>query len=197
MAISELWKPCHIEINGVEVMTEAQVASAFKVPVEAVTEAVEGNLERFNDGRASLLPEDRRGAFYFSGLIGKNDYPEGESPLIFNKFGFMTVASILNSPNAIEYSHYVNCRAIRDETRSDFNDMSETSQQHIADNIDSVFNDVKRLFGDIRSLVTPPKPLKSAIGFGREAISPGVVNELKSTVGFEGGPLDGVEENGS
>ncbi len=157
-------------IRGQRVMLDSDLAQLFGVPTKRVNEAVRRNPERFPFPFMFVLTAQEvtnlrsQIATLKLGHGKHTKYP----PKVFTEHGAIMLASLLNSPQAIEASIYVVNAFVR---------MRELLYSHkeLVDKLTALENkvlahdsDIRAIVDAIRQLMTPPSPPRKRIGFNRE-----------------------------
>jgi hypothetical protein len=161
-----------LTVRGLRVMLDADLAKIYGVSTKQLNQQFKRNQERFpTDFAFSLTNEevmDMRSQF-----VTASKRNIRHVPVAFTEHGAIMLASVLNSPVAVEAS----VRVVRA-----FVQMREqlTANKELAGKLDELENRVsghdeaiQNLFEAIRQLVEPPVPAdRKQIGFMREAARP-------------------------
>ncbi len=151
-------------IRGQKIILDSDLASLYEVETKVLNQAVKRNLDRFPPDFMFQLTEDEfanlRSQFATSSWGGRR-YP----PFAFTEHGAMMVASVLNSPRAIEMSVYVvrsfvKLRTITLEYKELTNKLAK-----IEERLGEHDTAILEIVNAIRQLMEPPTPKKKEIGF--------------------------------
>lgn len=156
-----------VEIRGVWVLVDVDLASIYGVTTKAFNQAIQRNAGRFPADFAFRLtqPEfrDLRSQFVTSTVgWGGRRYP----PWVFTEHGAIMAATVLRSSRAVEMSIFV-VRAfvrLRDAARR-----HGELARHLAaleQRVTAHDGELKQLFTVLRRLVDSPPPGRRRIGFG-------------------------------
>ena len=153
-------------IRGQKVMLDSDLAEVYQVATRVLNQAVKRNLNRFPEDFMFQLTEDETETLR-SQIVTSNKSRGGRRylPYVFTEHGAVMLASVLNSPTAIEASikvvrAFVNLRSIL-ALHQDLADRIEKLEK-VSNNHKQTFEVVYHLFGDI---FNDPKFLKRKIGF--------------------------------
>jgi hypothetical protein len=156
-------------IRGQRVMLDADLAKLYGVPTKRLNEQVRRNANRFPDDFMFQLTVEEKAE-----VVANCDHLQSlkfspSLPLAFTEHGALMLASVLNSPKAVETSIFI-VRAfikIREllATRKDFAqkliDLERRISQHDAE--------IQAIVKALRELMEPPPPKpRRPIGFGVE-----------------------------
>lgn len=151
-------------IRGQKIILDSDLASLYEVETKVLNQAVKRNLDRFPPDFMFQLTEDEfanlRSQFATSSWGGRR-YP----PFAFTEHGAMMVASVLNSPRAIEMSVYVvrsfvKLRTIALEYKELTNKLTK-----IEERLGEHDTAILEIVNAIRQLMEPPTTKKKEIGF--------------------------------
>ncbi len=158
-------EPQVLVIRGERVMIDEQLARMDGVSTKQMNQQVRRNRHRFPDGfLLELTPDETR--LMRSQIVTASRRNIRHSPFAFTEHGSIMLATVLNTPVAIEAS----VRVVRA-----FVKMREmlTLQAAVLGKLDELegrvgVHDVqlRRLFGSIRRLVAPRRKPRGKIGFG-------------------------------
>jgi hypothetical protein len=156
-------------IRGQKVMLDSDLAEVYQVETRVLNQAVKRNLHRFPDDFMFQLTDEEAESLR-SQAVTSNKSRGGRrySPYAFTEHGAVMLASVLNSPTAIEASikvvrAFVNLRSIL-ALHQDLADRIEELEK-VSSNHKQTFEVVYHLFGEI---FNDPKFLKRKIGFVEE-----------------------------
>ena len=151
------------------VLLDADLAVLYGVDTRTLIQALKRNIARFpDDFMFQLTPEEfafLRSQNVISKLAGRGGrrYP----PYAFTEHGVAMLASVLNSPRAIEVSVlivrvFVRMREALTASRELAHKLAELEQR-----LDTHDEAIQSLMAAIRSLMTPPEQRRRRIGFVR------------------------------
>lgn len=156
-------------IRGQKVMLDSDLAEVYQVETKVLNQAVKRNLHRFPEDFMFQLAEDETESLR-SQFVTSNKGRGGRrySPYAFTEHGAVMLASVLNSPTAIEASikvvrAFVKMRSIL-ALHQDLAERIEELEK-VTDKHDQNFAVVSQLLGEI---FRDPKFLKRKIGFVEE-----------------------------
>jgi hypothetical protein len=152
-----------LQIRGLKVMLDADLAVLYRVDTKVLLQAVKRNPDRFPEDFMFQLTETEwgilRSQFVTSSSWGGRRYP----PYVFTEHGVAMLSSVLNSPRAIQ----VNLQIMRTFTK-----LREimSANSGLAKRLDDLERKYDRqfavVFDAIRQLMEPPpEPPKPRIGF--------------------------------
>ncbi|HEU0138221.1 MAG TPA: ORF6N domain-containing protein [Bryobacteraceae bacterium] len=155
-------------IRGHKVMVDADLASLYDVPTGALNRAVKRNLERFPEDFCFQLMNEELEALRFQSGISKKVGRGGRRylPYVFTEQGVAMLASVLNSPRAVQVSIgivrvFVRLRAIL-ATHAELSRRLEELERKFEKHDSELYY----VFEAIRELMAPePVPPKRRIGF--------------------------------
>jgi hypothetical protein len=174
MSTSKPLAPFHVEskileVRGERVMLDADLADIYGVPTKALNQAVKRNEERFPEDFAfQLTPEEIANLKSQSVTSSSGHGGKRKPPWVFSEHGTIMVASVLNSPRAIEMSVFVVRAFVR---------LREFARGHaeIAKRLDALERkvtghdeDLREMFTALRALLTPSPRTKREIGFAKK-----------------------------
>ena len=153
-------------IRGQKVMLDSDLAEVYQVETKVLNQAVKRNLHRFPEDFMFQLAEDETESLR-SQIVTSNKGRGGRRylPFAFTEHGAVMLASVLNSPTAIEASikvvrAFVKMRsilALHQDLADRIEELEKTTDKH-----DQNFGVVSQLLSEI---FRDPKFLKSKIGF--------------------------------
>lgn len=150
-------------IRSQKVMLDSDLAELYQVETKVLNQAVKRNLERFPaDFMFQLTPEETKSLR--SQIVtskkgrGGRRYP----PRVFTEHGAVMLASVLNSPVAVQASiqvvrAFIRLRGILAAHKELAHKLEELEKKY-----DKQF---KAVFDAIRQLMEPPEPKRKRIGF--------------------------------
>ncbi len=158
-------------IRGQRVMIDSDLAEVYQVETRVLNQAVKRNLHRFPlDFMFQLDPEEVEALRNSSQFVTSSNKHRGATyrPYVFTEHGAVMLASVLNSPTAIEASikvvrAFVQMRsilALHQDLADRIEELEKTTEYH-----SEKFGVVSQLLGEI---FRNPKFLKRKIGFVEE-----------------------------
>lgn len=152
-------------IRRQRVMLDADLADLYGVPTKALNQAVKRNRERFPHDFSFQLTEKEKDELVTVCDQFKNLKHSSVLPYAFTEHGALMLASILNSPRAVEASIFVVRAFIRLRevlvAHKDLARKLDELERHIQGHDKSI----RTLFDAIRQLMAPPPSKKRKIGF--------------------------------
>jgi phage regulator Rha-like protein len=152
-------------IRSQKVILDTDLAELYGVPTKVLNQAIKRNIDRFPEDFMFQLNQKE-----FNNLrsqIVTSKYRGGRRylPYVFTEHGAIMVASVLNSPKAVEVSilvvrAFVKLREIL-STHKELALKLDQLERKIAIHDDTI----QSLITAIRELMEPPEPRKRAIGF--------------------------------
>lgn len=152
-------------IRGHKVMIDADLAAIYGVTTKRLNEQVKRNKERFpEDFMFQLTEKEKMEVVANCDHLKKLKYSP-VLPSAFTEHGAIMVATILNSPVAVQASiHVVRAFVKLREMLITHKDLARKLNE-MEKKYDTQF---KVVFDAIRQLMTPPEPKRKRIGFLRE-----------------------------
>jgi len=152
-------------IRGQRVMLDADLADLYGIPTKALNQAVKRNQDRFpSDFMFQLSKEERDELVTICDHLKKIKYSR-VLPYAFTEHGALMLASVLNSPRAVELSLFVVRAFIRlRELLASHKDLArklDELEKHVRDHD----GHIQTLFEAIRQLMTPGPGKNRKIGF--------------------------------
>jgi hypothetical protein len=158
-------------IRGHKVMVDSDLASLYEVATGALNRAVKRNIDRFPEDFCFQLTEEELEALRFQfGISNKGRGGRRYLPYVFTEQGVAMLASVLNSPRAVQVSIgivrvFVRLRAILSthaELGRRLDELEQKLEQHDSE--------LHYVFDAIRELMAPePVPPKRRIGLNASA----------------------------
>ena len=153
-------------VRGQRVMVDADIARLYGVTTKRLNEQVKRNTDRFPEDFMFQLAQDEKDE-----VVAKCDHLaklkfSSTLPYVFTEHGALMVASILNTPQAIEMSVYVVRAfvALR-ESLSMYKELDQKMKQ-LERKVGSHDETLRSLVSAIRQLMSPPDDKsKRKIGF--------------------------------
>ena len=168
IAIEEIENKIY-RIRREKVMLDTDLAEIYGVETKYLNRAVKRNIERFpEDFRFQLTDDETERLRFQIGTSKKGRGGRRYNPYVFTEHGAVMLASVLNSPMAIEASimvvrAFVKMRsllALHEELAKRIEKLEETSDKH-SQNFSVVSQLLKKILND-------PKFMKRKIGFVEE-----------------------------
>ncbi len=153
-----------IEIRGQKVILDSDLAGLYEVETKRLNEQVKRNQERFPEDFMFQLSADEfrslKSQFATSSWGGRRT-----APFVFTEHGALMLASVLNSPRAVQMSVYVvrafiNLRSYMSQYKELAQKVSEI-EKRLAKH-DETF---VALVTAIKRMMNEPSPAKKEIGF--------------------------------
>jgi len=156
-------------IRGQKVMLDSDLAEVYQVATRVLNQAVKRNLHRFpEDFMFQLSAEEIDNLAMLSQFVTASKRNIRFRPYVFTEHGAVMLASVLNSPTAIEASvkvvrAFVKMRsilAVHQDLAERIEELEKTTDKH-----DQNFAVLSQLLGEV---FRDPKFLKRKIGFVEE-----------------------------
>jgi hypothetical protein len=172
--ISKTLVPLHVEskileIRGERVMLDRDLAEVYGVTTSGLNQAVKRNEERFPEDFAFQLTPEEIGNLKSQSVTSSSGHGgRRKPPWVFSEHGAVMVASVLNSPRAVEMSVFVVRAFVR---------LREFARGHaeIAKRLDALERkvtghdeDLREMFTALRALLTPSPRTRREIGFTKK-----------------------------
>lgn len=163
-----------LRLRGQKVMLDADLALLYGVTTKRLNEQVKRNRKRFpSDFMFQLTPKEKAEVVAICDHLKKLKFT-ASLPFAFTEHGAIMLASVLNSPVAVQVSVQI-VRAFA-KLRDAF--VSQRALARRLDQLEGKYDtQFKLVFDAIRELMTPPEPKKRGIGF--------MVNERSARYGKE------------
>jgi len=149
-------------IRGQKVMLDADLAKLYGVPTKVLNQAVKRNIERFPLDFMFQLTKDEKDEVVTNCDHLKKLKFSPNLPYAFTEHGAIMLATILNSPVAVQASIQVVRAFVRLRQMLASNAELARKLNALEKKYDAQF---KVVFDAIRQLMTPPEPKQSRIGF--------------------------------
>ncbi len=154
-----------VRVRGHAVILDADLAALYGVAVKRLNEQVRRNLDRFPDPFAFRLTDTEWQSLRSQTATLKRGQHRKYLPLAFTEHGAIMVATVLNSPQAIQMSvavvtAFVKLRRMALSVEGLARKVAELEKKY-----DASFRVV---FDAVRQLMNPPHPPRKPIGFGKE-----------------------------
>lgn len=152
-------------IRNQKVMIDADLAELYGVSTKRLNEQVKRNKERFpDDFMFRLTKREKQEVVANCDHLSKLKFSP-VLPLAFTEHGAVMLASVLNSPKAIEMSLFVVRAFIKlREILSTHKELA-IKLKELELKIDSHDQQIQAIFDVINQLITPPDPPKRKMGF--------------------------------
>ena len=161
-------------IRGLRVMLDSDLAAIFEVSVKRLNEQVRRNSERFpNDFAFQLTGKELESMMSQIVTSKKGRGGRRYLPWVFTEHGALMIASILNSPVAIDASvRVVRAFVLMREQLAAHKDLAQKLSE-LESRVSGHDESIQNLFEAIRQLIEPPLPEnRRQIGFLRETKTP-------------------------
>jgi hypothetical protein len=153
-------------IRGQKVMLDSDLAEIYGIPTHRLNEQVRRNLSRFPADFAFQLTRQEFTTLISQIAISKKGRGGRRTmPCVFTEHGAIMLASVLNSPVAVEASvrvvrAFVRLREILASNRELSQKLAELERK-----LEGHDGAIRNLFEAIRQLLSPPEPKSRKIGF--------------------------------
>lgn len=152
-------------VRGQKVMIDADLASIYGVPTKALNQAVKRNLDRFpEDFMFQLTAEEKQQVVTICDHLGKLKFSP-TLPYVFTEHGALMVASVLNTPRAVEVSLYVVRAFVRLRemiaSNKEFARKLDALEKKLATHDQAITG----ILTTLRQMMNPPVPKRRGIGF--------------------------------
>jgi hypothetical protein len=163
-----------LTVRGLRVLLDSELAKIYGVSTTRLNEQFKRNLERFPaDFAFQLTRQDLTNLISQNAISKKGHGGRRKLPWVFTEHGTLMLASVLNSPVAIEASvRVVRTFILMREQLAAHKELAQKLgelESRVTDHDEAIQN----LFEAIRQLVEPPLPEnRKQIGFMRETVTP-------------------------
>jgi hypothetical protein len=153
-------------VRGQKVMLDSDLAEIYGVTTRRLNEQVGRNADRFpSDFAFQLTPEELASLMSQIATSKKGRGGRRKLPWVFTEHGAIMLASVLNSPVAVQASvrvvrAFVRLREMLASNRELAQKLAELERK-----FEGHDDAIRNLFEAIRQLLTPPKPGRRKIGF--------------------------------
>jgi hypothetical protein len=153
-------------IRGQKVMLDSDLAEIYGMPTHRLNERVQRNLGRFPSDFAFQLTRQEFAALISQIAISKKGRGgRRKLPWVFTEHGAIMLASVLNSPVAVQASvrvvrAFVRLREMLASNRELAQKLAELERK-----FEGHDDAIRSLFEAIRQLLSPPEPKRRKIGF--------------------------------
>jgi len=151
-----------LRIRGQKVMLDADLAALYGVTTKRLNEQVKRNRKRFpGDFMFQLTPKEKAEVVAICDHLKKLKFA-ASLPNAFTEHGAIMLASVINSPVAIQ----VSVQIVRAFAKLRESIASQRALVRRLDQLEEKYDtQFKLVFDAIRELMTPPEPKKRGIGF--------------------------------
>jgi hypothetical protein len=155
-------------IRSEKVMLDADLAALYGVTTKRLNEQVKRNRERFPEDFMFQLSEKEKAEVVANCDHLKRLKFSPNLPYAFTEHGAIMLATVLNSPVAVQASiqvvrAFVKLRQMLSTNKELAHKLSQLERK-----IEKHDDEIKAIFNAIRQLMTPPETKKRKIGFQRE-----------------------------
>ena len=154
-------------IRGERVMLDADLAILYGVSTKRLNEQVKRNRDRFPDDFMFQLTEDEKAEVVANCDHLKQLKFSPNLPYAFTEHGAIMLATVLNSPVAVQASIQVVRAFVKLREMLSANKELAHKLTLLENNIGKHDEDIKLIFNAIRQLMTSPEKPKRKIGFHR------------------------------
>lgn len=155
------------EIRGVSVVLDDALAKVYGVETRVLNQAMRRNRERFPEDFAFRLTPAEFAGLRSQAVISSSGHGGRRTlPWVFTEHGALMLASVLNSPRAVEMSVFV-VRAfvrLRDHARTNVEFAKQLAA--LERRVSSHDEQMKQLFATLRAMLEPTEKPRRPIGFG-------------------------------
>ena len=161
-------------IRGQKVMLDADLAQLYGVPTKRLNEQVKRNQGRFPaDFMFRLTARERKQVVANCDHLQRLKF-SSVLPYAFTEHGAVMLASVLNTPKAIEMSVFVVRAFVRLRRLLSSHRELALRLMELERKIQGHDQQIRSIFDAIRQLMVPPVPLRRRIGFHAEGRVPGL-----------------------
>jgi hypothetical protein len=152
-------------IRGQKVMIDSDLSELYGVSTKALNQAVKRNSERFPiDFMFELTKEEKIEVVTYCDHLSKLKFSHN-LPNVFTEYGAIMLASVLNSPRAVEASVYVVRAFVRlREVLASHKDLAQKLKE-LESKIEGHGEQIRDIIEAINQLLLPPEKPKRQIGF--------------------------------
>ena len=155
-------------IRSEKVMLDADLAALYGVTTKRLNEQVKRNRERFPEDFMFQLSEKEKAEVVANCDHLKRLKFSPNLPYAFTEHGAIMLATVLNSPVAVQASIQVVRAFVKLREMLSSNKELAHKLTLLENRIEKHDEEIKAIFGAIRQLMTPAVPKKGKIGFGRD-----------------------------
>ena len=158
-----------ILIRGEKIMLDADLAILYGVSTKRLNEQVKRNIDRFPDDFMFQLTENEKAEVVANCDHLKRLKFSPNLPYAFTEHGAIMLASVLNSPIAVQASIQVVRAFVKLRQMLSSNKELAHKLTLLENRIEKHDGEIKAIFNAIRQLMAPPATKSTKIGFRREA----------------------------
>jgi hypothetical protein len=153
-----------ITVRGMRVMLDEDLAQLYGVSTKRLNEQVRRNAHRFPHGFMIALTADEMQEMrsHFTTASKRNFQ---RAPLAFTEHGSIMLASVLNTPVAVEASVRVVRAFVKMREILSMHSILQKKLDELERRVDSHDGNLRELFAAIRQLITPSEGARKKIGF--------------------------------
>jgi len=153
-------------IRGRKVMLDSDLAAIYGVPTHRLNEQVRRNRTRFPEDFAFQLTAEEFANLISQIAISRSGHGGRRTlPWVFTEHGAIMLASVLNTPVAVQASVQVVRAFVRLRELLASNTELAGKLAELERKLEGHDAAIRNLFDAIRQLLTPPEPPRRAIGF--------------------------------
>lgn len=153
-----------IPIRGLRVMLDEDLARIFGVSTKQLNQQVRRNRSRFPDGfLVELIPEEMKSMR--SQFVTSSRRNFRRRPFAFTEHGAIMLATVLNTPVAVEASVRVVQAFVKMRELLSTHAQLQKKLDELERRVGSHDGQLQELFGAIRQLITPASRPRKKIGF--------------------------------
>jgi len=162
-----------LNVRGLRVMLDSNLAKIYGVQLKRLNEQVKRNADRFPNDFAFQLTNQEVADLRSQSATSKTRGGRRYLPWVFTEHGALMLASVLNSPIAVESSvRVVRAFILMREQLAAHKELAEKLGD-LVNRVSGHDKSIQNLFEAIRQLVEPPLPDdRKQIGFMRETAPP-------------------------
>ena len=158
-----------LNIRGLKVMIDADLAELYGVPTKRLNEQVKRNPRRFPDDFMFQLTEaEKQEVVANCDHLNKLKFSKA-LPFAFTEHGAIQAANVLNSPQAAEVGVYVVRAFVRLRellaSNKELAQRLDELEQHIERKLETHDQAIAGLINTLRQMMSPEEPKKRPIGF--------------------------------
>lgn len=158
-----------LNIRGLKVMIDVDLAKLYGVPTKRLNEQVKRNPRRFpDDFMFKLTEEEKQEVVANCDHLNKLKFSKA-LPFAFTEHGAIQAANVLNSPQAAEVGVYVVRAFVRLRellaSNKELAQRLDELEQHIERKLETHDQAIAGLINTLRQMMTPEEPKKRPIGF--------------------------------
>ncbi|MDP2277796.1 MAG: ORF6N domain-containing protein [Nitrospirota bacterium] len=158
-----------IIIRGEKIMLDADLAILYGVSTKRLNEQVKRNIDRFPEDFMFQLTENEKAEVVANCDHLKRLKFSPNLPYAFTEHGAIMLASVLNSPIAVQASIQVVRAFVKLRQMLSSNKELAHKLMLLENRIEKHDGEIKAIFNAIRQLMAPPATKSTKIGFRREA----------------------------